>query len=284
MDTVDDESWRARMQPPVVRRRVRMFFVLIDTYLPKKCLPRCCADAKSYIYTRSCSTLTQGRPSRAQVEGTGAEPLRAPAIPNAADIEGEPEGEPEPQQQQLEQHARPRRQLVLPPRLADSHLEVQSRPQPQPQPQPDARVAASQQSQQRQQQQPQSRSSADQDAARHVRDLVKSDDFWQRLQLFADVSEPFVKLMRMVDSNVPCMGKLYHQFYMLTRFAEAVAGDPDAVADIEEVFFAKVLNVLVHKQLSFQGARAACCWRKACNFFTCTSALFLLFSRAEGPC
>jgi hypothetical protein len=48
-------------------------------------------------------------------------------------------------------------------------------------------------------------------------------------------------LMRLVDSNVPCMGKLYHRFFMLSRFAEAVAGDPDAIADIEEQHFAQVL-------------------------------------------
>lgn len=50
--------------------------------------------------------------------------------------------------------------------------------------------------------------------------------------------------MRMVDSNVPCMGKLYHQYFMLSRFAEAVAGDPDAIADIEEAFLAQVLNAV----------------------------------------
>mgnify|MGYP006279713609 FL=1 len=75
--------------------------------------------------------------------------------------------------------------------------------------------------------------------ARYVKELVKNDAFWDSLQLFADVCRPFVSLMRLVDSNVPCMGKVYHRFYMLSRFAEAVAGDANAMEDIQETYAAE---------------------------------------------
>ena len=40
--------------------------------------------------------------------------------------------------------------------------------------------------------------------------------------------------MRLADSNVPCMGKMYHRFYMLSQFVEAIAGDADAEAQVQE--------------------------------------------------
>lgn len=137
---------------------------------------------------------------------------------------------------EVQQTQRARRQTAgqVPRWLAESHQEAQPERQRPPQPQ-------CQQPSQPQPQQPLQREPAqpNPDMARNVKDLVKNDAFWDSLQLFADVCRPFVSLMRLVDSNVPCMGKVYHRFYMLTRFAEAVAGDADAMEDIQEAYAAE---------------------------------------------
>ena len=164
----------------------------------------------------------------------------------------QPAEQPVPPPLQQQQGPRPRRQASQPQWLADSHQETQ-RPEPQ--------LAASNTVQQEpaassavQQQPPRAprltRQRAEQDAARHIRDLIKSDSFWSRLQLFHDVCYPLVLLMRLADSNVPCMGKLYHRFYMLSRFAEAAASDVDAITEVEEAFNAQVLFAFAHLYLA----------------------------------
>jgi hypothetical protein len=64
--------------------------------------------------------------------------------------------------------------------------------------------------------------------------LLKNDQFWENLQLLVDLCNPLVSLMRLADSNVPCVGKMYHRFYMLSQFVEAIAGDVDAEAHVQE--------------------------------------------------
>jgi len=214
--------------------------------------------------------LLQGRP-RASAEQAG--PSRDGAQPSTADADEET------QQQQQQPNSRVRRQATQPQWLAESHQDAR-----QLQSQPGARAAASQpqqeqqeqEEQQGQQQQRQSRPLAEQDAARRIRDLVKSDRFWLQLQQFTDVCHPFVSLMRLADSNVPCMGKLYHHFYMLSRFAEAVAGDADAIADIEEMYRAQVLGIFAFSWTA----------KKCCSLFplllNCGLHSFLLFHHAQG--
>eukprot|EP00983_Pelagomonas_calceolata_P050478 1141985-Pelagomonas_calceolata.AAC.3 len=50
---------------------------------------------------------------------------------------------------------------------------------------------------------------------------------------------PFGLLVRLVDSSIPCMGKVYHRFYMLARFAKTVAGDADVTEEIQRTYTAQ---------------------------------------------
>ncbi|HSP31014.1 MAG TPA: hypothetical protein VLO13_03250 [Halomonas sp.] len=87
---------------------------------------------------------------------------------------------------------------------------------------------------QQQQQPPATQPESSEPLTRRIKDLLKNDQFWENLQLLVDLCNPFVSLMRLADSNVPCMGKMYHRFYMLSQFVEAIAGDADAEAQVQE--------------------------------------------------
>lgn len=41
-----------------------------------------------------------------------------------------------------------------------------------------------------------------------VSDTILDDDFWQTVRMFCKLLKPIVKLMRLVDSNMPSMGKV----------------------------------------------------------------------------
>lgn len=87
---------------------------------------------------------------------------------------------------------------------------------------------------QQQQQPPATQPESSEPLTRRIKDLLKNDQFWENLQLLVDLCNPLVSLMRLADSNVPCVGKMYHRFYMLSQFVEAIAGDVDAEAHVQE--------------------------------------------------
>lgn len=43
--------------------------------------------------------------------------------------------------------------------------------------------------------------------------IVSKDRFWEDLKLQIDIFKPIVNVLRLVDSDMPTMGKVYHAMY-----------------------------------------------------------------------
>ena len=48
-----------------------------------------------------------------------------------------------------------------------------------------------------------------------VTDLIKSDSFWSKCQLYLDVNKPVYELLRLIDGATPVVGKIYYHMFKI---------------------------------------------------------------------
>lgn len=53
------------------------------------------------------------------------------------------------------------------------------------------------------------RKQADTEKAKTVKDLILSDDFWNRVEYALELTEPIMSMLRYADTDEPCLGNIY---------------------------------------------------------------------------
>ncbi len=44
--------------------------------------------------------------------------------------------------------------------------------------------------------------------------IIQKEKFWEELQVQVDIFKPIVRVLRLVDSDLPTTGKVYHAMYV----------------------------------------------------------------------
>lgn len=44
--------------------------------------------------------------------------------------------------------------------------------------------------------------------------IIQKEKFWENLQVMVDIFTPITKVLRLVDSDMPTTGKIYHAMYL----------------------------------------------------------------------
>ncbi|CAL8465879.1 g5415 [Coccomyxa elongata] len=77
---------------------------------------------------------------------------------------------------------------------------------------------------------------ANKDRSAVAKTIILDEDFWLAVKLFCKLLKPMVRLMRLVDSNMPSMGKVYPMCAQIEEHIKAVGLDDNVQESVSKIF------------------------------------------------
>jgi len=81
-----------------------------------------------------------------------------------------------------------------------------------------------------------------------VTSAILNENFWSSVKLVTDLCEPIIKLLRLADGNVPCIGKIYWKMYQINQYLERYEISSEQKTEINKLFMKrwKMLHTDLH--------------------------------------